>query len=106
MIRILFDADLKVYEPQKLNALVGALVKGGLKPDVILHDGNNKGKVTFVLRNTEMQAYDLITLRMPNAKHYAICGGCNSIHFKTEHTYKELFRCPCGTYVNKPIKQK
>ena len=35
------------------------------------------------------------------AKNYIYCKGCNSLHFKTEHTCKDAFICMCGMTLNK-----
>lgn len=100
MIRMVFDPELEIYKPERRDALLNALAKGNFRVAVVEHQNQ---KTTFIVY-TDMQAYDLITIHMSKAKNYAICSGCNSIHFKTEATCKDMFRCPCGTYVNKPKK--
>lgn len=98
MIRIVFDAGLNMTDPVKAKAAVEKI--GAVFKDVVAIPHAN-GQMTIIVRSTDMQAYDFMTIHMTKAKNFVLCDGCQSVHFKTEENVKDVFRCPCGKVLNK-----
>lgn len=101
MIRIVFDPEHNLADPIKGEAALNKVQKIGFKAALIPH---SKTKGATIVIYTDMQAYDFVHIHMNKAQNYVICQGCNSVHFKTEDTWTDMFRCPCGAWLNKPRK--